>query len=30
MKDVKRQEKEEGMFRRGELLGRFITKKLFE
>jgi len=30
MKDVKRQEKEEGMFRRGELLERFITKKLFE
>ena len=29
MEDVKRQEKKEGTFRRGELLGRFTTKKLF-
>jgi len=29
MKDVRRQEREEGMFRRGELPGRFTVKKLF-
>jgi len=29
IEDVRRQEKKEGMFRRGELLGRFIAKKLF-
>jgi len=29
MKDVARQEYEEGTFRRGELLGRFMAKKLF-
>jgi len=29
MEDVVRQEHEEGMFRRGELLGRFTARKLF-
>jgi len=29
MEDVRRQEKEEGMFRKGKLPGRFATKKLF-
>ena len=29
MEDVRRQEKEEGTFQRGELPGRFIAKKLF-
>ena len=29
MKDVARQEYEEGTFRRGELLGRFMARKLF-
>ena len=29
MKDIRRQEKEEGTFRKGELLGRFTAKKLF-
>jgi len=29
MEDIKRQEREERMFRREELLGRFIAKKLF-
>jgi len=29
MEDVRRQEKEEGTFRRGELPGRFMAKKLF-
>jgi len=29
MEDVARQECEEGTFKRGELLGRFMTKKLF-
>jgi len=29
MKDVRRQEREEGMFRRRELPGRFTVKKLF-
>ena len=29
MENVRRQEREEGMFRRGELLGRFMAKKLF-
>jgi len=29
IKDVRRQEREEGMFRRGELPGRFIARKLF-
>jgi len=29
MKDVRWQEREEETFRRGELLGRFIAKKLF-
>jgi len=29
MEDVARQEYEEGTFKRGELLGRFMTKKLF-
>jgi len=29
MEDVRKQEREEGTFRRGELLGRFIAKKLF-
>jgi len=29
MKDVRKQEKEEGTFKRGELLGRFTARKLF-
>jgi len=29
MEDVRKQEKEEGIFRRGELPGRFTAKKLF-
>ena len=29
MEDIRKQEKEEGMFRRGELPGRFMAKKLF-
>ena len=29
MEDVRRQEKEEGIFRRGELPERFTVKKLF-
>jgi len=29
MEDVRRQEKEEGTFQRGELPGRFTAKKLF-
>ena len=29
MEDVRQQEREEGTFRRGELPGRFIAKKLF-
>jgi len=29
MKDIRKQEREEGTFRRGELPGRFTTKKLF-
>jgi len=29
MEDIRKQEKEKGTFRRGELLGRFIAKKLF-
>jgi len=29
MEDVRRQEKEEGTFQRGELPGRFMAKKLF-
>ena len=29
MEDIRRQEREEGMFRREELLGRFTAKKLF-
>jgi len=29
MKNVRRQEREEGTFRRGELPGRFIARKLF-
>ena len=30
MEDVRKQEKEEGTFRKRELLGRFTVKKLFE
>jgi len=30
MKDVRKQEKEEETFRRGELPGRFTAKRLFE
>ena len=30
MENVKKQEREEGMFKRGELPGRFTVKKLFE
>jgi len=30
MEDVARQEHEEGTFRRGELPGRFMAKKLYE
>jgi len=29
MEDIKKQEKEEGIFKRGELLGWFIARKLF-
>ena len=29
MEDVRKQEKEEGIFKRGELLGWFIARKLF-
>jgi len=29
MEDIRRQEREEGTFRREELLGRFTVKKLF-
>jgi len=29
MEDIRHQEKEKGTFRRGELPGRFIVKKLF-
>jgi len=29
MEDVRRQEREEGIFRRGELPGRFMVRKLF-
>jgi len=29
MEDIRKQEREEGTFRRGELLGRFMAKKLF-
>jgi len=29
MKDIRKQEREEGIFRRGELPGRFTAKKLF-
>jgi len=29
MKNVRRQEKEEGTFRRGKLPGRFTVRKLF-
>jgi len=29
IEDVRKQEREKGMFRRGELLGRFMAKKLF-
>ena len=29
MEDIRQQEKEEGIFRREELLGQFIAKKLF-
>jgi len=29
MEDIRRQEKEEGTFQRGELPGRFTAKKLF-
>jgi len=29
MEDIRRQEREEGMFRRGELLGQFTARKLF-
>jgi len=29
MKDIRKQKREKGTFRRGELLGRFIAKKLF-
>jgi len=29
MKDIKKQKREERMFRRGELARRFMTKKLF-
>jgi len=29
MEDVVRQEREEGTYKRGELLGRFTTRKLF-
>jgi len=29
MEDVRKQEKEEGTFKKGELPGRFIARKLF-
>jgi len=29
MEEINQQEREEGTFRRGELLGRFTTRKLF-
>jgi len=29
MEDVRKQKRKEGMFRRGELPGRFTAKKLF-
>jgi len=29
MEDIWRQEREKGMFRRGELLGRFTARKLY-
>jgi len=29
MKDIRRQKREEGIFRKGELLERFIARKLF-
>ena len=29
MEDIRKQEKKEGMFRRGELPGKFIAKRLF-
>jgi len=29
MEDIRRQKREEGMFRRGELLGQFTARKLF-
>jgi len=29
MEDIRRQEREEGIFRRGELPGRFMVRKLF-
>ena len=29
MEDVRKQKKEEGMFKRGELLGQFMARKLF-
>jgi len=30
MKDVRKQKREEEIFKRGELPGRFMAKKLFE
>ena len=30
MENIRKQEREEGTFRRGELPGRFMAKKLFE
>ena len=29
IEDIRRQEREEGIFRRGELPGRFMVRKLF-
>jgi len=29
MKDIKKQKREERIFRKGELAGKFMTKKLF-
>jgi len=29
IKDIRRQEREKGTFRRGELLGRFVVRKLY-
>jgi len=29
MEDIRRQERKEGIFRRGELPGRFMVRKLF-